>query len=176
MIAAEVMLECPVILDPNATVADAIMRASQSDLDVLPLVDHSGRYCGTVRKETIIDNAKKREGKVIDLCCADAIVCNPAFPLENLDHDASANAHRTIVVVDDAGLFKGIVPNVHWAVDEAKVQSGYPRNRLEVRTYSMHLTYRCLDCGALMTRNEGLPGDCPHCGADAQAFALYTED
>lgn len=69
----------------------------------------------------------------MDLCCIDALVCGPEFPLENLKHDASAIPHRTIVVVYDGGYFKGIVPDVHWAVDEAKVQSGYPRNRLEVR-------------------------------------------
>jgi hypothetical protein len=86
-----------------------------------------------VSKTSLIDHTKHSGGKVMDLCCIDALVCGPEFPLENLKHDASAIPHRTIVVVDDGGYFKGIVPDVHWAVDEAKVQSGYPRNWLEVR-------------------------------------------
>lgn len=176
MIAHEVMQECPVILEPNATVAEAIVDAARSNIDLIPVVDSSGHYHGAVSKVSLIDHAKHSGGKVIDICCTDALVCDPRFPLENLDHDASDTPHRIIVVVDDEGQFKGIVPNVHWAVDEAKVQSGYPRNRLEVRTHSMHLIYRCLECGALMSRNDGVPEQCPHCGASSREFALHTED
>lgn len=140
MIAHEVMLEYPVVLEPNTTVAEAIQNVAWSDIDLIPVVDASGRYHGAVSKASLIDYAKHSKGKVQDLCCTDALVCGPEFPLENLKHDASAIPHRTIVVIDDAGQFKGIAPNVHWAVDEAKVQSGYPRNRLEVRTPYLSLS------------------------------------
>lgn len=177
MNASEIMLECPVVLDPDMVIPQAFERARESTLDILPVVDAGGYYHGAVPKVTLVENYNQQEKRVMDLCCTDAIVCAPNFALEHLKQDAdSAIPHKTIVVVDDAGHFRGIVPEVHWAVDEAKTQSGQPRNRLEVRTVSMHLTWRCVDCGELMNRNEGLPQKCPHCGAGPDSMALYTED
>lgn len=177
MNANEVMLECPVTLRPDDTVADAMVRASTADVDILPIVDDTGHYIGSVAKTVLVDNAPGTTQSVQDLCCTDALLCKPEFPLEEFAHDAeSAIPHRTIVVVDDAGQFCGVVPWVHWAVDEAKVQSGHPRSPLEVRSYSMHITWRCLDCGELSFRKSGTPVECPSCGAGPDSFALYTED
>ncbi|MCL6593145.1 MAG: CBS domain-containing protein [Alicyclobacillus sp.] len=176
MIAREVMMVSPVVLHPEATVAQAMVDAAQSELDVLPVVDGQGQFIGAVAKAALIDSAS-RNCRVADLCCADALLCAPEEPVEHLRHDASSSVpHQTIVVVDRSGRFHGVIPSVHWAVDEAKVQSGHPRSPLEVRTSQMHLVWRCLECGAQETRNVGLPERCPHCGAPASEFALHTED
>lgn len=175
MNAIEVMMECPITLDPTDTIAKALSQASQSTLDLLPVVDKSGKYYGTVAKNTLAENSDTQTRKVSSLCCDDALICEPHFALEELDHDAmSSTPHRTIVVVDQNGKFQGIVPYVNWAVDEAKVQSGHPRSPLEVRTYSMHLIWKCLECGHAYTREDGIPDICPHC--QGHEFALYTED
>lgn len=177
MIAQEVMMECPVTLGADTTVLEAIQQASKSSLDVLPIVGEGGRYVGAVRKSTILDSAANSTAPVASLCCDDALVCAPQDALENFSHDPSSSTpHRSIMVVDSLGRFRGVVPEVHWAVDEARVQSGHPRQPLEVRTYSMHLTWRCEDCGELSTRNEGIPTSCPSCGAASEAFCLFTED
>ena len=174
MNAAEVMMNCPFTLDPNTSIEQALQGAAQTPHDVIPLVDSKGRYVGTLPVASLVDAADKHR-TVRDLCCDDAIVCAPDFALEELNHDASsATPHRTIVVVDDQDRFCGIVPYVHWAVDEAKVQSGHPRHPLEVRTYSMHLIWRCLNCGELLRRNTGTPTSCPGCGG--KEFGLHTED
>ncbi|MBX6395178.1 MAG: CBS domain-containing protein [Alicyclobacillaceae bacterium] len=177
MIAREVMMECPVTLRPDSTVAEALAVAVQSELDILPVVDESGRYQGAVRKSSLVDHAGETRCRVRDLCCADALVCRPDFAVEHLSHDSSSTVpHRTLIVVDEDGRFRGVVPQVHWAIDEARAQSGHPRSPLEVRTYTMHLVYRCLSCGWQTTRNDGIPGSCPHCGADPSDMALHTED
>jgi len=175
MNANEIMMTCLVTLSPGQSVKDAIAAAGTSTLDILPIVDAGGMYRGSVPLSTLIDNAASESAPVDGLCCNDALVCAPSFSLEHLSHDAtSAVPHRTVMIVDEGGRFQGVVPYVHWAVDEAKVQSGYPRNPLESRTASMHLTWRCLDCGDLTTRNSGIPTVCPHCRSTA--FSLYTED
>jgi hypothetical protein len=177
VIAREIMLECPVTLRPDTTVAEAMTAAGQSELDILPVVDGSGCYQGAVRKASLVDHAGDTERRVRDLCCADALVCRPDFAVEHLSHDSSSTVpHRTLMVVDEDGQFLGVVPQVHWAFDEACAQSGHPRSPLEVRTYTMHLVYRCLSCGSQITRNDGMPGSCPYCGADPSEMALYTED
>ncbi len=170
-------MECPVTLGPDTTVLESIQRAAASTLDVLPIVDASGRYVGAVRKSTLLDAASNSTAPVASLCCDDALVCSPDDALEHFAHDPSSSTpHKSIMVVDELGRFRGVVPEVHWAVDEARVQSGHPRNPLEVRTVSMHLTWRCEDCGELSARNEGIPASCPSCGASSEAFCLYTED
>lgn len=177
MIAREVMMETPVMLRPDMSIADAMSGASQSGLDILPIVDGRGHYHGSVSKAVLMDNASTGQKSVVDLCCADTLLCSPEFAVEHFEHDAeSSTPHRTIMVVDNAGQFHGVIPHVHWAVDEAKVQSGHPRNPLEVRTSNMHLIWRCLNCGELVTRNGGIPHGCPNCGADSNEFALHTED
>ena len=177
MIASEIMMESPVLLHPGGTVADAIGQAATSTLDVIPLVDADGRYVGAVSKAALVNSAAEPSRRIEEVCCADALICAPDDPLENLHHDSStAVSHQTVMVVDTSGRFQGVVPSVHWAVDEAKVQSGHPRSPLEVRTYSMHLIYKCLHCGYLVQRNAGAPVACPHCGAGSTEFALYTED
>lgn len=177
MRASEVMLEHAVVLRPEMGIMQALSNAAASSLDILPIVDNQGYYHGAVAKSVLVDSMVQPDRSVMDVCCADAIVCTPGFALERLDHDAqSAVPHQTIVVVGDDGRFEGIIPQVHWAVDEAKTQSGHPRNRLEARTVSMHLTWRCTDCGELTKRNADVSGCCPSCGADATALALHTED
>lgn len=175
MNAREVMTPCPVTLSPGQSVSEAIAIAGTASMDILPIVDKSGMYCGSVPISTLIDNAQTSDIRIDGLCCTNALVCDPHFSLEHLSHDEqNPVSHKTVMIVDEDGHFHGVVPHVHWAVDEAKVQSGYPRNPLESRTISMHLTWRCLDCGDLTTRNSGIPSECPHCCGDA--FALHTED
>jgi CBS-domain-containing membrane protein len=177
MIAKEVMMQAPVVLRPEMTVADALADAARSELDVLPVVDGSGRYLGTVPKSALADQSADTGRKVSSLCCSDALLCDPETAIEHFQHDAtSAVPHRTIVVVGRDGRYHGVIPSVHWAVDEAKVQSGHPRSPLEVRTSNMHLIWRCLECGELAKRNDGIPAVCPSCGADAGQFCLHTED
>lgn len=176
MIAREVMMQCPVTLEPEWSVGQAAAHASTADLDILPVVDRQGRYHGAVSKAALLDAAPTNR-PVRELCCGDALVLQPDSAIENLSHDsASTIPHRTLMVVDGQGRFHGVIPQVHWAVDEARVQSGHPRSPLEVRSYAMHLTYRCLACGGVTQRNDGPPGTCPHCGAGSEDFALYTED
>lgn len=177
MIAREVMMETPITLRPGMTVSDAVSGAARSTLDILPIVDGTGQYHGSVSKAVLMDNVGAGDKQVDDLCCADALLCKPEFAVEHFRHDAdSAVPHRTIMVVDDAGHFHGVIPQVHWAVDEAKVQSGHPRSPLEVRTSNMHLIWRCMHCGELITRNDGIPSKCPSCGANSSEFSLHTED
>jgi len=38
------------------------------------------------------------------------------------------------------------------------------------------LLWRCSKCGELIHRKEGLPEQCPSCGAPRQEFALVEED
>lgn len=177
MKANEVMLQSDLVLTPAISVADAKRRAAKSVMDVIPVVDDSGRYVGAVQKSALLDYRGSDKDKITNACCTDALTCTQGFALEEFQHDAeSPIPHRTIMVVDDDGSYQGIIPQVHWAVDEAKTQSGHPRDRLEVRTYAMHLTYRCTECGELVKRNSGIPEACPNCGAPQSEFALYTED
>ncbi|KPV45524.1 DUF7130 family rubredoxin-like protein [Alicyclobacillus ferrooxydans] len=177
MKANEVMLDSDLILRPTSSVADAKRRVARSALDVIPVVDDSGRYHGAVQKSSLLDYRGSDEDSVTNVCCEDALICDRAFALEDLNHDAeSPIPHRTIMVVDHDGTYQGIIPQVHWAVDEAKTQSGHPRQVLEVRTFAMHLTYRCTECGELVKRNHGVPSECPACGAGPSDFAMYTED
>lgn len=177
MNAHEVMLECPLVLHPDERVSDAITKAGHASIDVIPIVGSDGLYIGSVAKHALLEHADESERRVEELCCTDALLCTPGKPLEELQHDAtSAIPHQTIMVVDEEGKFHGMVPWVHWAVDEAKVQSGHPRSPLEVRSHSMHLIWKCLDCGETMFRKSGTPEKCPSCGASRGSFALYTED
>lgn len=177
MIAKEVMMQTPIRLSPDMSIADAMTGASQSNLDILPIVDGHGYYHGSISKAILMDNAKTSNKRIVDLRCADALQCSPEFAVEHFKHDSESPVpHQTIMVVDPSGQFHGVIPHVHWAVDEAKVQSGHPRNPLEVRTSNMHLVWRCLQCGELLTRNDGVPDGCPSCGADSNEFSLYTED
>lgn len=177
MKASEVMLESAVLLAPEMSVPEGAAHAARSTLDILPVVDAAGRYQGSVSKSALVGNLADSSRQVGDVCCADALVCGPDDPLEHLAHDAEASVpHQTIMVVDEGRRFRGVVPWVHWAVDEAKTQSGYPRDRLEARTVAMHLVYKCTDCGELMRRNDGIPPECPNCGAGSEAISLYTED
>lgn len=177
MKAHEVMLQPDLVLHPTASVADAKRKVARSIMDVIPVVDDQGRYVGAVQKAALLDYRGSERDDVTNACCEDALTCSQGFPLEDFQHDAeSPIPHRTIMVVDDDGGYRGIIPHVHWAVDEAKTQSGHPRDRLEVRTYAMHLTYRCTVCGELIQRNSGIPPECPTCGAPESDFALYTED
>ncbi len=41
---------------------------------------------------------------------------------------------------------------------------------------STELMWRCGKCGELIHRKEGLPGQCPSCGAPQREFALVEED
>lgn len=177
MNADEVMLACPLVLQPGERVGVAITKAGPADIDIIPIVSADGTYVGSVAKDELVRHASETARSIDDLCCTDAILCAPGSPLEALQHDAtSAVPHRTIMVVDDNGKFHGVVPWVHWAVDEAKVQSGHPRSPLEVRSYAMHLLWKCLECGETMFRNSGTPNACPGCGAGPNSFALHTED
>lgn len=177
MNAREVMLTIPVVLAPDDTIAAAVHKASASDLDILPVADATGRFLGAVSKADLVRHAHDPDARVGQLGSADILVCHPDHPLERLDHDPMSSVpHRTVVVVDEHGRLCGMVPWVNWAVDEARTQSGHPRSPMEVRTLSMHLHWRCLDCGYLSARTEGPPVRCPHCGAEQGAFALHTED
>ncbi|MDQ0188768.1 CBS domain-containing protein [Alicyclobacillus cycloheptanicus] len=177
MNASEIMLESPVVVPPDMLIPEAAERASRQTLDIVPVVDSNGIYHGAISKAALVDNLQNKDRSVVDICCADAIVCSPDFALEELAHDAQSPVpHQTIVVVDDNRQFRGVIPHVHWAVDEAKTQSGYPRNRLEARTVSMHFIYKCTDCGEWLYRNSGIPPQCPACGAGPEAMSLYTED
>lgn len=177
MNASEVMLESPVTLAPDMLIGEAATHAGRSTLDIVPIVDQDGVYRGAVSKAALIDNMGAEGKHVVDICCGDAIVCEPDFSLEFLDHDAESPVpHQTIVVVDADRQFRGVIPHVHWAVDEAKTQSGSPRNQHGVRTVSMHLIYKCCDCGEWIYRENGMPDACPACGAGRDAIALYTED
>jgi CBS-domain-containing membrane protein len=177
MNASEVMLPTEVTLQPDMDMSEAIRFAANSKLDVIPVVDEQGIYHGAVEKSALVDHAHDPHSQVRDVCCGDAFVCAPNYALEHLKHDAmSPITHHTVMVVEDDGRYRGVIPYVHWAVDEAKTQSGHPRNRMEARTMAMHLIWKCLDCGELVTRNEGIPSGCPHCGAPSTEFALHTED
>lgn len=177
MKASEIMLENPVVLAPEMSMQEAAAHAGRSTLDILPVVDESGQYRGSVSKSAIVQHLNDAQKRVVDACCTDALVCAPGKPLEHLAHDAESPVpHQTIMIVDETNQFCGIVPYVHWAVDEAKTQSGYPRNRLEARTVSMHLIYKCTECGEMIPRNDGMPERCPSCGAGPGAISLYTED
>ena len=38
------------------------------------------------------------------------------------------------------------------------------------------LMWRCLDCGEMGELDEGLPDECPNCGAEREALMYWTED
>ncbi|WDL96153.1 DUF7130 family rubredoxin-like protein [Alicyclobacillus sp. ALC3] len=177
MNASEIMIETPVTLDLGMSIQEAASHAGRSTLDILPVVDGSGQYHGSVSKAALVENLHDNQKRVEDACCTDALVCTPSKPLEHFAHDAQSPVpHQTIMVVDEQNRFRGVVPHVHWAVDEAKTQSGYPRDPLEARTASMHLLYKCTDCGEMIPRNSGIPAQCPSCGAGPNDISLYTED
>ncbi len=171
----EVMLYPSTILKPNMLVSEALALVEQTFHDVLPVVGDNNMYIGGVPKSLLLNHALKAETKIEEVCCQKVTTCPPSFALEHLEHEVGF-PYQTVMIVDDDGRFVGSISDVAWATDEAKTQSGIPRNNLAVRTSSMHLTWRCMECGHLERRNDGFVADCPSCGADANAMSLYTED
>lgn len=58
-------------------------------------------------------------------------------------------------------------------VAKVKILENY---RYDAVTESTELMWRCGKCGELIHRKEGLPGQCPSCGAPQREFTLVEED
>ena len=106
---------------------------------------------------------------------SDALIVGKDDSMARVVADARREPDAPPVVVTDGGRTVGVIDSLDDAADIALTEQS-PIIGDEERTENLALTWRCLNCGHLQTRDTPLPDRCPNCGGPKEDFVLIEED
>lgn len=178
---SEIMNSQAATITPEDTMQHAAEVFLQSSAETLPVVrsDESGAPVGVLTATDFVRCVS--EGTSPAACAVaqymrnDAMIVNKDDSMKAVVDAARREPEAPSVIVTDGNKTVGVIDSVDDAADIALVDQS-PILGDEERTENLILTWRCLSCGHLGSRDKALPDKCPDCGASKENFVLIEED